>query len=86
MRFKNFEARPTHPEKDSDGNLQYEVVKWHETKSYCWVIGFLTRRGPDNWEFRSVGMRYFRDREDGLEDYIVTYCHLVDACLDDDED
>ena len=86
MRFKNFEARPTHPEKDSSGYLQYEVVKWHKTKSYCWVIGFLTRRGPDNWEFRSVGMRYFRDREDGLEYYIVAYCHLVDACLDDDED
>lgn len=86
MRFKNFEVRPTQPEKDADGNLQYEVVKWHATGGSCSVIGFLTRDGKEDWEFRSVGMRYFRDREDGLEDYIVAYCHLVDACLDDDED
>lgn len=84
MRFKNFEARPTHPGKDSDGNLQYEVVKWHETHNFCWVIGFLTCKGIGRWDFRSVGLRYFDDREDGLEEYLKAYCNLIDVCLDDE--
>ena len=86
MRFKDFEVRPTQPEKDADGNLQYEVIKWHKTGCSCFVIGFLTRDGKKDWEFRGVGMRYFQHRANGLEEYIMAYCNLIDACLEDNED
>ena len=86
MRFKDFEVRPTQPEKDADENLQYEVVKWHATGGSCFVIGFLTRDGNEDWEFRSVGMRYFQHRTNGLEEYIMAYCNLIDACLKEEKD
>ena len=85
MRFKQFEVRPTQPVQDDKGRLQYEVVKWHPSQEYCWVIGFLTRDHREDWDFRSVGMRYFRDREEGLEKYIMSYCDLVDSCIEDEE-
>lgn len=85
MRFKNFEIRSTRPSKDSNGNREYEIVKWQDDGSYCFVVGFLTRKRRREWDFRSVGMRYFDNWELGLEQYVVAYCDLVDACIVDDE-
>lgn len=86
MRFKNFEIRPTRPSKDSNGNREYEIVKWQDDGSYCFVVGFLTRKRRREWEFRSVGMRYFDNWELGLEQYVVAYCDLADACIMDDDE
>ena len=85
MRFKNFEIRQTRPSKDSNGNREYEIVKWQDDGSYCFVVGFLTRKRRREWEFRSVDMRYFDNWELGLEQYITAYCDLADACIVDDE-
>lgn len=84
MRFKTFNIRPTQPAKDASGNLQYEIVKWIDGLS-CFVVGFLTRNKQNDWEFRSVGMRYFENWEPGLEKYIATYCDLIDVCVESEE-
>lgn len=85
MRFKSFEIRLTRPSTDANGHREYEIVKWQDDGSYCFVIGFLKRERRHDWEFRSVGMRYFEYRELGLEQYITAYCDLADACIVDDE-
>lgn len=86
MRFKNFEIRSTQPSTDSNGNREYEIVKWQDNGSYCFVVGFLTRKRKREWKFRSVGMRYFKHWEYGLERYISACCDLVDACTVDEAD
>lgn len=54
---------------------------------FCYVIAFLEYNDKEPcWEFRSVGFRYLKDREDGLEAYIQAYTRLIDACRNDDED
>lgn len=54
---------------------------------FCYVIAFLEYNDKEPcWEFRSVGLRYLEDREDGLEEYIQAFTRLIDACRNKDED
>lgn len=86
MKFKQFEFRPSQPDYNADGHQVYELVKWNEGDLSCFTIAMLARRADDDWEFRSVGMRYFKHWEYGLERYISACCDLVDACTVDEAD
>lgn len=85
MKFKQFEFRPAQPDHNANGNRVYEVVKWHDDDLSCFTIALLTRRTDGDWEFRSVGMRYFKHWEYGLKRYFSACCDLVDACLVDED-
>lgn len=81
MRFKQFEIRkPTflgNPPSEDYFKYNFDVVKWADDNSHCWSIGHLEydRKEP-GFEFRSVGLRYLRDREDGLEEWLSKWCEL----------
>lgn len=80
-KFKDFEFRPSHPDQDAKGNSVYEIVKWNGGGATCFTVAILTRDVSGDWEFRSVGMRYFKHWEKGLERYIPACCDLVDVCM-----
>ena len=81
MRYKNFEIRkPTilgKPPTEDYFKYNFDLVKWSADNSYCWSIGFLHyRTNGDGFEFESVGLRYFNDREEGLEEFILRWCEF----------
>jgi len=75
MRFKQFEIRQL---KTKD---EYELVKWSEDSSSCYVIAFIKWNAHEVWfDFKSVGTRYLEDREDGLEEFILAYMKVLYVC------
>lgn len=48
--------------------------------TFCFVVSFLTIDKDDEWDFHSVGLRYLENRVNGLENYIMAYCKLIEAC------
>ena len=81
MRFKQFEIRkPTllrEPLTEDYYKYNFDIVKWAEDNTHCWSIGFLRWNAREPcFEFESVGLRYFKHREDGLEDFILRWCEL----------
>ena len=91
MTFKNFEIRkPTllgKPPTEDYYKYNFDLVKWSPDYSYCWSIGHLeyNRREPC-FEFKSYGLRYFRDREDGLEEFILKWCELQTIIIENSEE
>lgn len=81
MRFKQFGiSKPTflgNPPTEDYYKYNFDVVKWADDNSYCWVIGCLkwNKREPC-FEFESVGLRYLQDRENGLEEWLLKWCEL----------
>lgn len=92
MRFKQFEIRkPTfigNPPTEDYHKYNFDIVKWADDNSYCWVIGMLKwNKKEPCFEFESVGTRYLRDREDGLEEWLLKWCELKELEYDyEDED
>ena len=81
MRFKQFEIRrPSfigNPPTEDYYKYNFAVVKWADDNSHCWVIGELKWNEKEPcFEFESVGTRYLRDREDGLEEWLLKWCEL----------
>lgn len=83
MKFKDFEIRmPTCLDVMPQDYYKYnfDLVKWDtdkEGKKYCYSIAFL-RWNPEefDFDFESVGTRYFRYREEGLEEWLLRWCEL----------
>lgn len=87
MRFKDFEIRPTKGTKYHD----FEVVKWYWSeifqKECCYVLAWITWNAKEPcWEFKSVGMRFINDYEEGLCEYIKKFMELVDVTRQNLED
>lgn len=81
MRFKQFEIRkPTffgNPPTEDYYKYNFDIVKWADDNSYCWSIGFLRWDKEDSgFKFESVSTRYLKDREDGLEKWLLKWCEL----------
>ncbi len=81
MRFKQFEIRkPTllgFPPSSDYLKYNFDLVKWAEDNTHCWSIGRLEWVADQSYfEFRSCGLRYLRDREDGLEEWLLKWCEL----------
>lgn len=91
MRFKQFEIRkPTligDPPTEDYYKYNFDLIKWADDNSYCWSIGhFEYNLNEHCFDFRSVGIRYFEYREDGLEKWLLKWCELKDIeyrCLED---
>lgn len=83
-----------------DGHFEpyeFDLVKWvyrkpSETDNgvstrYCYSVGTLVWNKKDcNFSFKSVGLRYLRDRIDGLEEWILDFCEEMSKELGDGED
>lgn len=90
MKFKCFEIRkPTiigKPPTEDYFKYNFDLVKWSADHSYCWSIGFLRyRTNGDGFEFESVGLRYLKDREDGLEEFIFKWCELQEMVIESED-
>jgi hypothetical protein len=91
MRFKQFEIRkPTfigNPPSADYYKYNFDIVKWADDNSYCWVIGMLKWNKKEHcFEFESVGTRYLQDREDGLEEWLLKWCELKELEYDYEEE
>lgn len=51
--------------------------------TFCFVVAFLSIGKDNEWEFRSVGLRYLENRIEGLDEYILAYCKLIETCRRD---
>lgn len=85
--FKNFEIRdPVYFGKTpKDAPLVYDIVKWDEDKSeprVCFSIGFLEWNERELcFEMKSVGLRFLKYREDGLEEWLLKWCAMMEYKL-----
>lgn len=60
-----------------------EKIFSHE---YCFSIGKLNWDKKDKtWEFESCGLRYLEYRIDGLEQFILDFCKMMEEELLDEE-
>lgn len=74
MRFKQFELRQLYNTAMSE---KYELVKWHEDNSSCFVIAFIELKHDSNeWYFDACGVRYLVYREEGLEEWLLKWIEL----------
>ena len=81
-KFKNFEIRkPTFisdPPSDDYYRYHYDLVLWTEdndNRPYCFSIAQLVYdKKEGGFEFESVGLRYLQYREDGLEEFVISWC------------
>ena len=84
MRFKQFEIRQCtfigNPPTPDYHRWNFDIVKWADDNSYCWSIGSLKwdKKEP-GFNFESIGLRYLRDREDGLEEWLLKWCELKEV-------
>ena len=81
MVYRNFEIRQ-YTDFNPSNKLKYELIKWyeHDGKRYCYTVAFIEWDEDEPcWEFRSVGMRFIEDYEEGLCEYIKAYMNLVDV-------
>ena len=91
MRFKQFEIRkPTflgNPPTEDYYKYNFDIVRWADDNSHCWSIGFLRwNKKEPCFEFESVGTRYFKYREDGLEEWLLKWCELKELEYEYEED
>lgn len=87
MRYKNFEIRKPNligePPTDDYFKYNFDLVK-HEG-SHCWSIAYLTYNEYERgFEFKSIGTRYLKDREDGLEEFVMRWCKLMEIIIEGD--
>ena len=80
MKFKNFEIRtPTfigNPPSEDYCKYNFDVVKW-VSESTGLSIGLLSYNPKEDlFEFKSFGLRYLEQREDGLEEWLLKWCEL----------
>lgn len=68
----------------------YEVIDWYtgekkmSTKN-CFSIGQLIWDAKEEWfDFESVGTRYLEHRIDGLEEWILEFCEMMEKELSED--
>lgn len=90
MRFKSFEIRKPNllvePTIKDYYKYNFDIVKWNDDKEYCWSIGSLHYRTDGNgFEFKSVGLRYLEDREEGLEHFILKWCELQELLIESED-
>lgn len=81
MRFKQFEIRkPTllgEPSTEDYYKYNFDIVKWSDDDTWCFSIGTLKWNKKENYfNFKSIGIRYLEEREDGLEEWLVAWCQL----------
>lgn len=89
MRYKNFEIRkPTligEPPTKDYFKYNFDLVKWDASNSHCWSIAHLIYNEFEcSFDFESVGTRYLKDREDGLEEFIMRWCKLMEIIIEGD--
>ena len=68
---------------------KYDVIKWqiYEGKPSCFSIAFITyNKKEEACEFESVGNRYLKYREEGLEEWIMAFMNLIEVQKSFDED
>lgn len=70
----------------------HEVLDLYTNKKvmsskHCYTIGTLIWNDREPcFEFESCGLRYLREREDGLEKFILDFCDMMESeLLDEDE-
>ncbi len=90
MKYKCYEIRkPTiigKPPTEDYFKYNFDLVKWSEDNTHCWSIGFLHyRTNGDGFEFKSVGLRYFEDRVDGLEEFILRWCEFKSFLIESED-
>ena len=81
MKFKQFEIRkPTilgFPPTEDYYKYNFDIVKWSDDNSHCESICRLAYNKKEGFfDFRSIGDRYLKHREDGLEEWVLTWCQL----------
>lgn len=71
-KFNQFEIRPL-------GN-SFELIKWNENNSFnntCFTIAWIRwDEKSGDFDFESVGTRYLKHREEGLEKWILAWCEM----------
>ncbi len=77
MKFKKFEIRNLTDIQGSVVERRFELVKWNDDHSSCWMIGELEYNKKENeFEFKSCGLRYLKYREEGLEEWLIKWSEL----------
>lgn len=87
--FKNFQIRKCtfigDPPTPDYHKWNFDVVKWED--DYCWSIGHLEWDHKElGFQFMSTGLRYLKDREDGLEEWLIQWCKLKEIEYKHEED
>ena len=87
MRYKNFEIRKPFvfgkpPTKDYF-KYNFDLVKWNDDNSNCISLAFLRYDKKEGcFNFDGVGTRYLKYREDGLEEFILRWCKLMEVIIE----
>lgn len=85
MRFLNFGIETPYfigkPPTEDYCTYNFNVVKYTKdsisNKECNFVIGTLTYEPKDfTFKFKSCGLRYLEEREDGLEEWLLKWCEL----------
>ena len=59
----------------------YTGEKFMQTR-HCYSVGTLVwDERESGWEFESVGRRYLEERIDGLEEFILDFCEMMEKEL-----
>ena len=94
--WNNFQFRaPTYLDGHFEPH-KFDLVKWVEHEPYevtdfytgkkvmqtrhCYSVGTLIW-DDDSWEFESCGLRYLEERVDGLEEFILDFCDMMEKEL-----
>lgn len=98
MKFKDFEIRPCKDANGKDEPYKYEIVKWYDHAPYihgqttctrsCYTVAWLEWIPSEPcWDIKSVGLRLLKDWVDGLDEFIIKWCDLMNVCIEKgDED
>ena len=90
MNLKSFEIRKPKilgkPPTEDYFKYNFDLVKWSDDYSHCWSIAFLRyRTNGDGFEIESVGLRYLKYREEGLEGFILKWCELQEMVIESED-
>ena len=70
----------------------YEVMDWYTGEKvmntkHCYSIGTLVWDNREQgFEFENCGLRYLRERIDGLEEFILDFCNMMEKELLKEDD
>jgi hypothetical protein len=91
MIFKGeYEIKPSTFLSDNPPKNHWDLVKWGINEygdKYCYVIATMWyNEGEDDWEFKSIGTRFFDEYTSGLTDFVKASISVLECCREKDDD
>ena len=86
MRYKNFEIRkPTllgEPPTKDYFKYNFDLVRWNDDHSSCLSLAFIRYdKNKGYFKLDLVGTRYWEYHENGLQEFLLRWCKLMEIII-----